>query len=287
MLVHRLVYPFPFFQVADGGGSGGGGDTSVTTDTGGSSGGSDGASGSEPTPLDISDDALIRVKGSDKPVKFGDHVRSFQSQWTKAAQEAARYKKELAARDARLKELEASRAQSQPGQGQPDVFAELEKLPYLDGKTAAQTIRGIGEQIKMRDQVLLAALKQLQQTKQIVQELHGNHTNQSFDAKINKWITDGGYPAEAVDFAKELYLAYEGDDLDEQFPEILKSRWEGLSKIFEATKAAKLAAARKQPFLPGKGGQTGPSRPFEVKADASSRDIADLMWESVRAGADT
>lgn len=242
----------------------------------------------EPSVIDISDDALIRTKGSDKPVKFGDHVRGFQSQFTKASQEAARYKKELEGERNRIKQLEAARQQpAQQTTNQPDVFAALEALPYLDGKQAADVVRSIAAQIGQRDQVLVATLKQIQQLKTIVNELHGNHTNQGFEAKIGKWLQAGGYDAGYADLAKEIYLAYEGDDLDAEFPRIFASRVEQVEKLFDAKRQAKIAANKRVPFVPGKGATVGPSKPLEIKANASSKDIADLLWNQGWDGTDT
>lgn len=255
----------------------GGGNTSTATNN--TPAGNNTPSPAEPSVIDANDDTLIRVKGSDKPVKFGDHVRGFQSQFTKASQEAARYKKEVA--DYKEKVAALERARSQPAQPQnqtPDVFAQLEALPYLDGKHAAEVVRNIGAQIGQRDQVLIAALKQIQQLKGIVGELHGNHTNQSFEAKIGKWVADGGYDPGYTDLAKEIYLAYEGDDLDSEFPQIFKARVEQMEKLFDAKRQAAIRGARKPAFVPGKGAVVGPSKPLEVKADASAREIADMFW---------
>lgn len=255
----------------------GGGSTTPTTNSTPAAGQT--STPAEPSVFDANDDSLIRVKGSDKPVKFGDHVRGFQSQFTKASQEAARYKKELTEERARREGLERSRANApaQPN-NQPDVYASLEALPYLDGKQAAEVVRSIAAQIGQRDQVLVATLKQIQQLKTIVNELHGNHTNQGFEAKIGKWLQDGGYDTGYSDLAKEIYLAYEGDDLDAEFPRIFASRVEQIEKLFDAKRQAKINGARKPAFVPGKGAVVGPSKPLEVKANASAREIADMFW---------
>lgn len=240
---------------------------------------------STPEPLDFTGDkanGFIRVAGQKDPVKFSDYVRGFQSQWTKSAQEAARLKQQLAEREKEIQRYNQEREQASQQTSGDDVYAALEKLPYLNGKQAVEVVKAIHGQLQQRDMILMAALKQMQRMQQIVGGLHQNSTNSAFEAKISKWLTDGGYPPEAADLAKEIYLAYEGDDLDQEFPRIFKDRWEQTERIFEARRQAKINAARKQPFLPGKGGQTGPTKPLQLDPKASPKDIADLLWSNLQ-----
>jgi len=258
-------------------------------DTGGGGGGAadSGAGGNpapvaDPTPIELSDDALIKVKGSDKPVKFGEHVRGFQSQFTKASQRAAQLERQLQEHQAKVKayEQQLQQRQSQQGGQQEDVFAALRQLPYLSGEDAVEVVQSIGEQIRQRDQVLMGALRKIQQMEQLVGGLTQNYSTTSFDQKINRWLSEGGYPPEAANLAKEIYLAYEGDDLDDEFPRIFEQRWNEITKIIEARKAAAVQAARRPAFVPGKGGAAGPSKPLEMKPNATAKEIAEQLWGS-------
>lgn len=241
-------------------------------------------SSQEPQVIDLPDEnALIRVKGSDKPVKYSEIGRNFQAQFTKASQRAAQLEREIAQeRELRLK-YEQERLRTSQGQQQnqaPDVFAQLRELPYLSGEAAAEVVQTISTQVKERDKVIMALAKKLQDMDGRLGGLYDNHTNQSFESKINKWVTDLGYGPEASEVAKEIYLAYTGDDLDQEFPRIFEERMKQLEGLFEARKRASLERARRQPFIPGRGGQTGPSAPIQLKPNASPREIADLLWEA-------
>ena len=145
----------------------------------------------------------------------------------------------------------------------------------MTGSDAVEVVQSIGEQIKQRDVVLLAALKQMQSLQQTVQGLSQHSTGQAFDGKITRWLQAGGYPPEAADLAKEIYLAYEGDDLDTEFPQIFDTRWQQIEKLVEARRQAKVTANRKAPFLPGKGGAAHPSRPLDLKTNVSSHEMAE------------
>ncbi len=247
-----------------------------------------------PTVLDIPDDnTLVRVRGSDKPIKFGDYSRGFQSQATKAAQERARVERELATERQRVAEYEARLKQvSQQASGQhgnqPDVYSQLESLTYLDGPTAAKVVQSIAGQIQNRDRILLGLAQELQRLQKTVGGLNESHVQSGFSSKIDRYLSDGGYGPELKDFASELYLAYEpGPDLDAQFPSILAERVEALTKYVEAKRQASLNAARKSPFVPGRGGQAGPTRPLELDPKASARETADKLWDLMQVGPGT
>lgn len=230
-----------------------------------------------PTPLDLSDDSLIRLKGSDKPVKFADHVRGFQSQATKAAQRAAALERQLQERDAKLRALEQAQRQPQQQASNEDIYGALRSLPYLTGEDAVGVVESIGQQIRQRDMVLLGALKQMQQMQQILGTLGDNYSSQTFESKIAGFIQQGGHDPGYTDFAKELYLAYEGDDLDYEFPQILANRIKQIEGINEAKRRA-ATQARRQPFVPGKGGNVNPSKPLQIKPSATAKEVADELW---------
>ena len=258
-------------------GSGAEGSSSVGTNPAGDTT----ASQQGPTVYDIPDDnALIRVNGAKEPVKFGDYSRGFQAQATRAAQEAANLRRELQAERSRREQFERQQAARQAqGQQGPDPFEQLRSLQYLDGETAAKVVQSIAGQIQQRDQIILGLAQELQKVQKMVGTLNENHVSSNFSGKIDRFLSDGGYGPELKNFATELYLAYEpGPELDAEFPQILASRVDELTKFVEAKRAANLAASRKQPFVPGRGGQAGPNKPLQIRPDASAKEIADLMW---------
>lgn len=263
---------FPLYDITDGGGGGGEGTGSegVAADT-----------SAEPAVVDIpGDDALVKYPGAEKPVKFKE-IRNFQAQWTREAQRRAEIERKLQEREAQIQryEQERQRAARQPQQsGQPDVFEALRQLPYLDGETAVGVVQGIQREIAMRDQAMLMMAQQMRKMQQQFGSIHENHSNAAFDAKINKWLTEGGYPQEYADLAKEVYLAYEGDDLDYEFPQIFAERVSQIEKAIEAKRAREIAAQRQNRFVPGKGGQVGPSKPLTFKGNESPKEITDALF---------
>jgi hypothetical protein len=243
----------------------------------------------QPSHLDLTSDSLVRIDGKGNPVKLSDYTKGFQSQATKAAQEAAQLRRELnrlyqAQQDAeRQRQMEAQRQQG--GNQRPDLAAQLESLPYLEGKQAADVVRQIQQDIQYRDQILLAALKHIKEMQGTVRGLNETHVNQSFDGKLGGWIKDGGYPdtKSVRNFARSLYLSYEpGPELDQEFPDILRSAYYEWVADFDAQRQSKLAQQRQNRFVPGKGGNTGPRQPIQPKVDASAREMADMLFDNLQ-----
>lgn len=238
----------------------------------------------DPQVIEIPDDnAMVRVKGLEKPVKFSE-IRGFQSRWTQESQKRAQLEKAVQERDARIKQYEQERLRaSQQQQGQrPDPFAQIRELPYLNGEQAAQVVQSISQQMNQRDQLIIGLARELQRTQQIVQQLHGSHSSSAFESKIDRFLSEGGYDPAFKDLAKEIYLAYEGDDLDTEYPSILAKRIEQVEAAIEAKKRAALERNRPARFVPGKGGNAGPSNPLQIKPDASPKDIAEQLWATMQ-----
>jgi hypothetical protein len=263
----------------------------TTGDTGGSSApigtelaGTTSNTPAAPTVYQVDDDTLIQPKGIDKPVKYGEHVRGLQSEFTRAKQQAAQVQRELEQERQLRQRYEAERqrqAQQQKQGQQNDVYESLRSLPYLSGEDAVGVVQQIGQQIQQRDRILMTALQELKSLKEIVGGLHSSSTNASFDAKINKWLSDGGYPAEAAELAKDIYMAYDGDDLDQEFPAIFKQRWEQVQRMIEAQRTAALNRNRQNPFVPGKGGAGRPSAPLQFTGKEDPKEVAERLWTAM------
>lgn len=255
-----------------------------------------------PEAIDLSDDSFVRIPGQQKPVKYGDHVKSLQSDYTRKTQEAAARQQALEAREKAwtserqqqenyLKNLTAQLLEkaNKGGGNQADPYEAIAKLPYLDGQTAANLLRAIQEKgfgtvttaIRERDEVIKGLYNELHAMKNQFQTFQGSNATQQFESKISKWVSDGGYPPEAVDLAKEVYLAYEGDDLDNEFPQIFKARWEQLQSVFSGIQRKRVDDARRPKFpFAGKGGQGTAGKGIQpLKGNESAKQASDILWD--------
>src|SRR3990167_4679585 len=279
-----------------------GGSTSGNVNTSGSqlngAGGSNqipAGGGGSPSVIDLTEDSMVRLPGAKDPVRYGDHYRGFQSEFTKRAQEASQLRTERVKLQQQVQDYQRrlQQGQQQQGQGQQaqqsklaQLAGQLKSLTYLNGEQAAQVvdhvmqeIQGYAGELQRRDVALALMYRRMQQMGETLNGLQSRHVTGEFDTKIAKFVKDGGLPEKATGWAKKLYLAYEGDDLDQEFPRILKQEWESIGGVFRATEKERVEAARRQPFVPGKGGNGSPSRPLgQDWTKKSAKDISDALW---------
>jgi hypothetical protein len=241
-----------------------------------------------PEAIELKEDSLVRIPGVDKPVKWNDHVRGFQSQATKASQRAADLERKYQEAQQSLQRYEQMQRQGQaPQQGGPDPLADLAAAPYITGQQQAEILRGLATEFQQRDQFLLGMMKAVQQLQKQLSPVLEQTSMSSFDQKIDRWLQEGGYPKEYSDLAKEIYLAYTGDDLDNEFPTIFKSRVEQIEAAIEAKRRSAAEQARRAPFVPGRGGEARPSSPLKLNVRNTAREDAENLWEAMQAGQGT
>lgn len=277
--------------------------TSTDFASSGDSGGSTGTDNS--SPVDISDDTMVRVPGQDDPVKYGDLYKRLQADHTRKTTDAARARDQLSKerqqlhqshsqKENQLRQLTSQllQMQNQRNNGGTDVLAELEKRDVLDGRTAAHLMRAIQDQgfgsvataMQQRDQTIQQLGAQLTKINEVVRKLASERSNTSFDGKITGWLKDLGLHENYADLAKEVYLAYEGADLDNEFPEILRKRVEQVQKLIRSADKQKAADARGAMFkFPGKGGQGSAARGVGLKGNETSSQVADRIWDALQA----
>ena len=260
-------------------------------------GGANPAPSSAPSVLDISDDSMVRLPGAKDPVRYSDWYRRFQSEFTKRSQAASEAQRQLADAQRAIQERDAALQRFRTPQGQPadpngDLVNSIKSLSYLKGEDAVKVIEHITNQLGQRDQksqqMMLAMslmYKQQQEMAQRLNDVHSRSTQGDFKTKMTGYVQTLGLPAEAVDLATEVYLAYTGDDLDEEFPTILRNRWEQVQNLVRQADRKRVDEARRAPFLPGKGGQGSPSKPLSM-AGKSAAERADILWDSLQ-GLDT
>jgi hypothetical protein len=261
-----------------------------------------------PNTVDISDDTLVRgVPGFNEPVRYGDLYKRLQSDYTRKTQAAERLRQEAAADRARhsteianeRKRLEGlaqtilqRQGQVQAPQYQTDpLFTELSQAKYIDGPSMGKFISAIQEKgfqpivkaFQERDQIIQGMYTTIMQLQKQMKDFSSAKQSQDTEGKINRWLTEGGYPQEAKDLAKEIYSAYEGDDLDNEFPSIFEARWNQLQNLVRAADRKRVEdAKRSSTKLPGRGGMGTTSKPIGLKGHEKARDVAASLWDAIQ-----
>lgn len=279
-------------------GPSGGTGTSAGTGIGGA------GSAGQPTPISLTHESLIQAPGLDKPVKYSDFINGYvpKADFTRAQQRVA------AERDALKKQMETERTQfrtaaqqilsrmqgggqgnaaPEPGSMQA-TLAQLEAAPYVDGQTAANLVRNLiqtnvmplAEAIKQRDQALAIMFQRLQALGGTVGTLQSRTTEGDFHGKLSAARASLGLPDDPVigELLQDVYLSHEGEDLDQEFPNIVRQRIEALRLLFRNLDKKEAEDSRANRLgIPGKGGAAAPGRPLR-RGFQSPQQIADELW---------
>lgn len=257
------------------------------------------------SPRDFTDNDLVRVPGMAEPVRYGDLYKRLQGDYTRKTQTVATQQAALEAREKNaqqqenyLKSLAATllqkQQQGQTSQKEDNLLSKLEQMQYLDGKTASQLFRELQDKgfgpivsaIQERDTIIQAMYRKVASLENAINSIQGNHAQSQFDTKLQGWLKQGGYPPEAIDMARETYLAYEQTpELDEEFPAIFQARWNQVQSILRSQDKARVEAAKRQPFkLPGKGGNGVAGKPIGLKGNESASTVAETLWNALQGG---
>lgn len=241
---------------------------------------------STPQPISLTDDSLVTWEGSKEPVPFKT-LRGLQAQFTKASQKSARLEREyqeaqrkLAQYEQQQQLLRQSQGQVQP-QAQTDPFSKVRSLPYIKGEEAADLMSGVlkdvGAALQQRDKILHLMAQKLAESNKVIQTLQQSHVSSSLESRLKGWMQDLGIDADDYDDVRALYLAYEPTpELDEEFPEILQQWQERQKARIEKALKTKREAAKKLPFVPGKGGRASASAELDL-SKKSPKEIAEIM----------
>lgn len=272
----------PFYAPDDGSGVGGGnsggtaapGSPSATTPQGTAAPGS-----GAPSIVDLTPDSLVRVPGQSNPVKWGDYSRTRidQSEYTKKTQALAAERKAYEAEKAQATQalLEHARqlaAARQSGQNPPkDPLADIRSQAFLDGNTAAKLVESIQQHgiapivqgMQQRDKALQLMYKQIEKMAGVIDRLEAQNGQSGIKSKVEAVRAQLGLPSDPAvdDLLQDLYASHEGDNWDEEFPTVAKTRIEGIRKALrdsekQAADKAKQKIARGQVF--GNGVTTKP-----------------------------
>jgi hypothetical protein len=159
------------------------------------------------------------------------------------------------------------------------VLSKIRSLSYLSGEEAAGVLEQFVSANRQQQTIAYLLAKRIADLEQSLSGVRGDWANNTFQSKIAKVREQLEIPEDWQQNLEELYLAYEGDDLDQQFPEIAKKWYERTTSTFAKLEKARLEAARKTPFIPGKGGQGTPSKPLQLTGAESASEQADKVGQ--------
>lgn len=247
---------------------------------------------------------LEGVPGEKAPIKAKDLYNRLRAGVTKTEQqfkkereafeaERQKYQAETRAERQRLEQIAATLMSQQQGREAPDEFlAELSGKQYLDGMTGAKLVQYLRKQtateraqlvehINKQNQVIVAIVGKLKELGGHVTEFHSTAEQTRQQKQIDAALKAAGLDDDARDLASELLAAYEGDDLEVEFPNLLKGRWNQIEAAIRNRDKAKVARLKQPSAFAARGGDGAAARGAKFTGKESAREMADKLWSEM------
>jgi len=249
------------------------------------SGGDTAAAGSWP--------ADAQAEYTRKTQALAEERKQWDTERTKQTQQLQQYAQQMQQQQyARQAQQQAQQQSTQGQQSQTAMLDQLRQMPYLDGATAAQLmermvnegINPLNQALQQRDQVISKLNKDYRDLSDRVGTNQGRQAEQDLDARFLKIREAQGLPdAEIVhELMRDIYLSHQGETLDQEYPEMLRKRWEGLQKAVRDADRAAAKAAKASPF-PSKGGEVSPTS-GKTAGYKTPEDRANELWPMLNPG---
>ena len=224
-----------------------------------------------------------------KTQAHAEERKAWEGQRTQQQQQLQQYAQQLQQQAAAGQQAQH---QQQGATQQQTMLDQLAKMPYLDGPTAAELMRRImtegiqplQQQLQQRDQALAQVYKDYKSLRDVVGKSYGKEAERDLDSRFAEIRAQQGLPDDEVirEIMQDIYYSHEGDDLNQEFPEMVRKRLEALNKTFKARDRKAVETAKKSPF-PSKGGEASPLS-GKTGGYKSPQDRADELWPMISPG---
>jgi hypothetical protein len=241
------------------------------------------------TSKDGSWPAEAQAEYTRKTQALADERKQWDSDRTQQTQQLQQYAQQL------QQQQYARQAQQQTQQSQQSnntMLDQLRTMPYLDGNTAAtlmermmnEGITPLNNKLRQRDQALAQLYRDYKSLKDNVGASQGKQAQQDLESRFTQIREDQGLPDNEIvnELMRDVYYSHEGDTLDQEYPAMLRKRWEGLQKAVRDGDRASVKKAKESPF-PSQGGQISPT---SGKTDGykTPEERANELWPMISPG---
>ena len=231
----------------------------------------------------------VQAEYTKKTQALADERKAWEDQRGSQQQQLQQYAQQLQQQAAAGQQAQH---QQQGATQQQTMLDQLAKMPYLDGPTAAELMRRImtegiqplQQQLQQRDQALAQVYKDYKSLRDVVGKSYGKEAERDLDSRFAEIRAQQGLPDDEVirEIMQDIYYSHEGDDLNQEFPEMVRKRLEALNKTFKARDRKAVETAKKSPF-PSKGGEASPLS-GKTGGYKSPQDRADELWPMISPG---
>jgi len=231
----------------------------------------------------------VQAEYTKKTQALADERKAWEDQRGSQQQQLQQYAQQLQQQAAAGQQAQH---QQQGDTRQQTMLDQLSKMPYLDGPTAAELMRRmmtegiqpLQQQLQQRDQALAQVYRDYKSLKDVVGQSYGQQAERDLDTRFQEIRNTQGLPDDEVirEIMLDVYHSHEGDDLNSQFPEMVRKRLDGLRKTFRDMDRKTVATAKQSPF-PSKGGEASPIS-GKTGGYKTPQDRANELWPMINPG---
>lgn len=205
-----------------------------------------------------------------KTQALAEERKQWESQRSQQTSQLQQYAQQLQAQQyaRQAQQQHAQQQQQQPQQAQQTMLDQLRNMPYVDGATIAQLmermvndgITPLNQAIQQRDHVISNLNRQYQSLNDSVGTAQGKQAEKDLNARLLKVLEDQGLPNNETvhTWMRDVFYSHEGEPLTEEYPEMVRARWEALQKTVRDADRKTAASAKSYPF-PSRGGEVSPT----------------------------
>ena len=234
----------------------------------------------------------VQAEFTKKTQALADERKAWESQRSQWEQQRTQATQQLQQYAQQLQQQHATTQQQNTQGQQQGLMQQLQQMSYLDGPTAATLVKRIMDEginplnkaIQQRDQALAHMYKEYKSLKDNVGTQSSKQAEVELDGRFVQLRDEHGLPDEpwANDWLRDVYFSHEGNDLDKEYPEMVRGRLDSMRKGLRELDRRVAAEAKKSPF-PTKGGEMSPTS-GQTEAYKSPRDRADELWPMMNPG---
>ena len=252
----------------------------------------------EPTGGDAEDSGSwpkeAQAEFTKKTQALADERKSWEAERGQQQQQLQQYAQQLQQQQYAHQAAQQQAQQTQtPQSGNQTMLDQIRQMSYLDGPTAAQAmerliqegINPLQQKLEQRDQALAQLYKQHKALQENVGTSQGKQAEKDLESRFAQFRQENGLPDSEVvnELLRDVYYSHEGSDLNEKYPEMARSRIEGLRKEFRAMDRAEAEKAKQPSPFPSTGGEasltSGKTDGYKTPAE-----VAEKLWPMMNPG---
>lgn len=232
----------------------------------------------------------VQAEFTRKSQALADERKSWEDQRNQWNTQTQQQQQQLQQYAQQLQQQQQGNGQGQ--QQQTSMVDQLRQMSYLDGPTAAalverilnEGINPLNSAIQQRDKALAHMYQEYKTLKDNVGQAQGKQVESELESRFTKMRDDHGLPDEswANDYLRDVYYSHEGDDLNNAYPEMVRTRLEAMRKGIRDMDRQTAEKAKTSPF-PGKGGEMSPVK-GKTGGYKTPQQRADELWPMLNPG---